>query len=154
MIRAAHPDDLPRLLTIWREAVTATHHFLTAAEIERLTGEVEAWLAMPHDLLVAVADGEPAGFIAMEDRLVEALFVHPAHHGRGLGRALLAAVADRGRLVLDVNEANPAAIGFYERLGFERTGRSDVDAGGRPYPVLHMRGPARIAPGRDPKGAV
>lgn len=145
MIRPARPDEHPRLLQIWRDAVTATHHFLSADEIENLSHQVRAWLAMPRELLVVEEDGLAVGFIGMDDRLVEALFVDPVRHGRGHGRALLAAVADRGRLVLDVNEANPGAIAFYERLGFAMVGRSDLDAAGRPYPVLHMRGPAELA---------
>ena len=44
-------------------------------------------------------------------------------------------------LTVDVNEQNPRAIGFYERLGFARTGRSETDDQGRPYPLLHMRSP-------------
>ncbi|MGG2473877.1 acetyltransferase, partial [Rhizobium sp. BR5] len=29
--------------------------------------------------------------------------------------------------------------GFYRRLGFEPTGRSDLDGQGRPYPLVHLR---------------
>lgn len=144
MIRPATPEDLPRLLEIWRAAVSATHHFLSPAEIEALAGDVARWLAQPREILLSEAEGGPIGFIGMDERLVEALFVDPAAHGRGHGRALLQAVAGRGRLALDVNEANPQAIGFYRRMGFEETGRSPVDAAGRPYPVLHLRGPAEL----------
>jgi ribosomal protein S18 acetylase RimI-like enzyme len=46
-----------------------------------------------------------------------------------------------GDLTVDVNEQNPAARGFYEALGFVVVGRSPLDEGGRPFPVLHMRRP-------------
>jgi putative acetyltransferase len=37
-----------------------------------------------------------------------------------------------------VNEQNAQAVGFYEHLGFQRTGRSDKDSQGRPYPLIHL----------------
>jgi putative acetyltransferase len=40
-----------------------------------------------------------------------------------------------------VNEQNDAARAFYERLGFQIVGRSDLDDAGRPFPLLHMRRP-------------
>jgi putative acetyltransferase len=47
-----------------------------------------------------------------------------------------------GALTVDVNEQNPAAVGFYERLGFVVVGRSPRDGSGRPFPLLHLRRPA------------
>ena len=52
------------------------------------------------------------------------LAVHPAHRGRGVGQALLAAVAqhaqERGccKLTLEVLTGNAAAIASYTRFGF------------------------------------
>ena len=55
--------------------------------------------------------------------------VHDAHAGRGVGRALLAAVIDLAekwwnirRLELNVYVDNHRAIALYERFGFEREG--------------------------------
>ena len=54
---------------------------------------------------------------------VEDLFVREAFRGRGLGRALLATLADLavsrgyGRVEWAVLDWNSAAIGFYRRLG-------------------------------------
>jgi len=47
-------------------------------------------------------------------------------------------------LAVDVNEQNEAALGFYKALGFSVVARSPTDAGGRPFPILHMK---RAAPG-------
>jgi putative acetyltransferase len=44
---------------------------------------------------------------------------------------------------VDVNEQNPEARGFYERLGFTVVARSELDGTGRPFPLLHLRRPAR-----------
>lgn len=80
---------------------------------------------------------------AWDGNKVEALFIVPSHHGRGGGRRLLAhARALKGPLRLDVNEHNPAALGFYQALGFAGVGRSPLDGEGRPFPLLHMEQPA------------
>lgn len=41
-------------------------------------------------------------------------------------------------LKVDVNEQNPQAVGFYEKMGYRKVGRSDVDGMGKPYPLLHF----------------
>lgn len=57
------------------------------------------------------------------------LFLHPDHHGKGLGRETVELVArhlisDRGhhRLVIDPAAANEPAIRCYEAVGFRRVG--------------------------------
>ena len=70
---------------------------------------------------------------------VDTLFVDPAFHRRGIGRALLDFTRrDYPCIFLDVNEQNSAAAHFYARYGFTTIGRSDMDGEGRPYPLLHL----------------
>jgi putative acetyltransferase len=40
--------------------------------------------------------------------------------------------------VVDVNEQNPQAIGFYEHIGFKKVARSPLDEQGKPYPLFHF----------------
>jgi len=71
---------------------------------------------------------------------LEALFVAPGHHGRGIGRALVAhAAALKPVLDTEVNAQNGPAVGFYRALGFVETGRSPDDGEGRPYPIIRLR---------------
>jgi GNAT superfamily N-acetyltransferase len=62
-------------------------------------------------------------FLAQPGIYLEDLFVEPEHRGKGVGRALLARLAeiaierDCGRLEWAVLDWNKDAIGFYERLG-------------------------------------
>lgn len=70
------------------------------------------------------------------------LFVEPDSMGRGVGRLLVADVATRaaaaGASHVDVI-ANPNALGFYERLGFEITGRASTRFGDAPRMSLELR---------------
>lgn len=61
---------------------------------------------------------------------VISMWVHPAQRGRGIGAEMLRAIAgwahERGhtRLLLWVTEGNWIALNLYERMGFQRTGRT------------------------------
>lgn len=143
LLRASTPDDHPDLLRIWRRAVEATHDFLTRADVDEIEAEVRKH-ALPG-LTITVAqwpEGTPVGWVGVDGTRVEALFVDPAAHRQGVGTALLTSVTGpMPEVALDVNEQNPSARRFYERHGFVQIGRSEHDAQGRPYPLLHMRRP-------------
>ena len=104
--------------------------------------ELELWV-------LANADDTPVGFLGLAGNDISALFLDPAASNRGAGRRLIAHAQSlrEGELTVDVNEQNPAAIGFYEVLGFVVVGRSPLDDEGRPFPLLHLR---REAPRRSP----
>ncbi|QVN18682.1 acetyltransferase [Burkholderia pyrrocinia] len=139
-IRKSTEADGTRVLDIWRGAVDATHHFLSDDDRREIESEVVTFLpGAPLDL--AVDDDDRAiGFMLLDGSHMEALFVDPAHHGAGVGRLLVeAALRRHPDLSTDVNEQNEAAAGFYERLGFERCGRSALDGQGRAYPLIHLR---------------
>jgi ribosomal protein S18 acetylase RimI-like enzyme len=90
---------------------------------------------------IAIADQEPCGIAASflyendpaKAHLVS-MWVAPTHRKLGLGRRLVEAVTDWARakgadtVCLMVTSSNNGAIGFYESLGFVRTGRTE------PYP--------------------
>jgi len=138
--RTAEARDFDLLTGIWLEAVRASHDFLTAEQIEgyRRRMPTEFLPAVP-EIRIAEDETGPLGFIGMDGEAIEMLFVDPASHGRGVGRALIDLVAPgRSRLTVDVNEQNPAAHGFYLHLGFRETGRSATDPDGNPFPMVHL----------------
>ena len=139
-IRRSRPDDGSRVIGIWRAAVDATHRFLAPEDRQAIDAEVQLFLPeMPLWLVVDDQDHAVA-FMGLTASKLDALFVDPRHHGRGVGRSLVQyARARHPVLTVDVNEQNEQALGFYERLGFIRTGRSSVDGEGRAYPLLHLR---------------
>jgi putative acetyltransferase len=139
MIRRGTARDAPRNLDIWRRAVAATHDFLSPGDLDRIDALVADWLPGAEPWVYVDQTDSPLGFMALTGSHVDALFIDPLRHGAGVGRTLMMhARLLHSQLTVDVNEQNLRAIGFYERLGFERTGRSPVDGQGRPYPLLHM----------------
>jgi ribosomal protein S18 acetylase RimI-like enzyme len=82
-----------------------------------------------HDVWVSEEDGAIVGMCALEDRQdrwnLEHVWVDPAAHGRGVGRALVLHALEEARRRHDgVVEllSDPYASGFYERLGARRAG--------------------------------
>lgn len=63
--------------------------------------------------------------------------VNPALRGKGYGRIFVQALIDRaraegfGRVSLNVNDQNPAAIALYQKLGFQKATRPEGQA---PWP--------------------
>lgn len=141
-IRDAVPDDLEALVGLWRRAVEATHDFLTTTAVDGFEARLRDELPRAAVRVAAGPDDEPLGFLAARGGEIDMLFVDPPAHGRGVGSALLDDVR-APILTLQVNEQNPAARAWYGRRGFVETGRSDTDADGFPYPLIHLR---RVTP--------
>jgi putative acetyltransferase len=150
-VRPARAQDRARLLELWERSVRATHHFLEDSDVvalrplvaEELAGDAVDWW-----VLVSATEAL-IGFLGYTSDTIEALFVDPEYHRKG-GGTFLVAHAQRlatGALAVDVNEQNGAALRFYRALGFSVVGRSPTDAGGRPFPLLHMKRAAPNAPG-------
>jgi ribosomal-protein-alanine N-acetyltransferase len=77
------------------------------------------------ELLLAAA----TGWLILDEVHVTAVAVHPAHRRLGLGRRVLEALLERGRVLggaratLEVAEGNTAARALYAALGFRTAGR-------------------------------
>lgn len=143
-IRRAVAADRDILLDCWLRSVRATHDFVAPEDIDAMIPQVSAYLTSNPDIWGA-ADGDVLmGFMGMSANKMDALFLAPEFHGRGVGRQLVEhARSLHGELLVDVNEQNHAARGFYESCGFVVESRSELDDDGRPYPILHMRLAAR-----------
>ncbi len=120
MIRPYQPEDLEELLDAWAAASEIAHPFLTqdflAAERENIPN-----LYLPNaETWVFELEGKVVGFIALLGNEVGAIFVHPAHHGKGFGRGLMDQARElRGELVVEVFKANQIGRTFYAKYGFE-----------------------------------
>nr|WP_245678128.1 acetyltransferase [Chondromyces crocatus] len=134
-------EEFDRLVEVWEAAVRATHHFLSEEDIAHFRPLVRNEFLQAVSLFaVRDARGVVTGFAGVANGKLEMLFVHPAHHGAGIGRCLVEHAIEAHEVVeVDVNEQNPQAVGFYERLGFSTYRRSPTDGMGKPFPILHMR---------------
>ncbi|TIC87321.1 acetyltransferase [Crenobacter intestini] len=138
-IRLSRPDEGARVVEIWRRAVDATHDFLSPEDRQAIDELVCDFLPKATLWLAVDAHGYPLAFMLIDDGHMEALFVDPAFRGEGIGASLVRhGLSIHPAMTTDVNEQNGQAIGFYEKMGFKRTGRSSVDAQGRPYPIIHL----------------
>ncbi|MHC4413926.1 MAG: GNAT family N-acetyltransferase [Planctomycetota bacterium] len=136
-IRLATIDDLSAILQIsnWAAAHTAANF---AVEPETL----ESWRQDWHDtremfpwLVAADGDGRVVGFAKAAPwkgrcaylwSAETTVYVHPDHHGRGIGRALyrrlIATLRSQGYRTLlgGITVPNPASVRLHETLGFRR----------------------------------
>jgi len=83
-----------------------------------------------HSLVTARVDGKLVGIgnAISDGHLVvyyPHMLVHPEHQGRGIGRSMMLALGERyARFHQQMLTADGEAIGFYERIGFVRAGRT------------------------------
>lgn len=139
-VTKAMPEDLPRIFEVWESSVRATHDFLTEKDIQALIPLVKDGLAQFSPIYcLRDAEGMAFAFLGVEEVKIEMLFVHANRLGLGAGRALTRfAIKELGATLVDVNEQNDMAVGFYEHLGFRRFKRSALDPYGNPFPILHL----------------
>ena len=134
------PELINALLNVWQASVRASHHFLTEADIRVLTPQAEEALRQIETLWVVEDDLRPVGFMGVQERKIEMLFFHPDYFRKGIGRELVQrACRELAVEYVDVNEQNPEAAWFYERMGFHTFRRDDTDDQGNPFPVLRMK---------------
>lgn len=138
-IRRSRHDEGEKLVAIWRRSVDATHDFLSKEYRVELETLVSSFLP-EAPLWVAVTEkDEPIAFMLLTGEHMDALFVDPTVRGCGVGKLLIEhALTLVPKLTTNVNEQNEQAVGFYQKMGFKVTGRSETDDLGKPYPLLHL----------------
>lgn len=140
MIIQASNKDYTRLITIWENAVKATHDFLTDNDFEYYKSHLPDYFKQVVLYIYKNGDGVPVGFMGVSGSVLEMLFVDAAYRGCGVGAKLLRyAESVLNIRELYVNEQNKQAVDFYIHMGFHIIGRSASDNDGKPYPLLHLR---------------
>lgn len=139
-IESASKAEHQKLIEIWEASVRATHDFLSEEYLQQLKPLIlEQYFDAVNLNCAKTGTGEIVGFCGVHDGNIEMLFIAPEMRGQGIGTLLAAhAITSQGATKVDVNEQNPQALGFYQRIGFVVTGRSPTDGQGKPYPLLHM----------------
>lgn len=128
------------ILEIWEASVRASHRFLTEEDIRALYPQAEEAVQQIETLWV-IQDGlRTVGFMGVQERKIEMLFLHPDYFRKGLGKIFVElAFRDLNVEYVDVNEQNPDAVKFYERMGFMTFHRDATDDQGNPFPILRMK---------------
>ncbi|MEE4163036.1 MAG: acetyltransferase [Woeseiaceae bacterium] len=138
--RKSAPGDAARLYDVWFTAVSATHDFVTPADMTRIARMVRDQYLPDTELDVVVdEDDRPLAFMGMSGAEIDSLFVHADWRGKGLGRLLVDLACRRAEVLrVEVNEQNRQGVGFWKAMGFREVGRSETDGQGMPYPLLIM----------------
>lgn len=120
MIRQYQDRDLDDLLAAWASASEVAHPFLTQEFLD-LERENIPNLYLPNaETWVFEDEGRVVGFVALLGNEVGAIFVHPSHQRRGVGRQLMETARElRGELFVEVFKANTIGRAFYAKYGFE-----------------------------------
>ncbi len=135
MIRAARNADLAAILAIWNPVIRDTLVTFNATEKSEadLAAMIGERVAAGYAFLVAEEGGTLAGFatysqfrggIGYARTMEHTVILSPAAHGRGIGRALMAAVEDHARnggahsMFAGVSGANPEGRAFHAAIGY------------------------------------
>ena len=120
-----------RWLEIWKPQLTFGPEYFE---------ENESW--------VAETNGVPVAFYTLQEKdgnaWLENLFVSPELIGKGVGKKLFLHAVElsrrRGYLTLQL-EADPNAVGFYEKMGMYKIGErhSKVDSQPRLLPIMEIK---------------
>ncbi|HDU4899980.1 TPA: acetyltransferase [Klebsiella quasipneumoniae subsp. similipneumoniae] len=138
-IRRSRPDEGDKLIAIWCRSVDATHDFLSKAYRKELEEMVRAFLPEAPLWVAVNTEDQPIAFMLLTGDHMDALFVDPDVRCCGVGRLLIEhALSLTPKLTTNVNEQNEQAVGFYQRMDFRVTGRSETDDLGQPYPLLNL----------------
>ena len=118
-VQNRNTELLAELLKIWEDSVRATHIFLSDSEVEQIKKYVPQALSNVEHLITAEDDNrKPFAFMGTENGRIEMLFISPHERGKGNGRKLLQyGFQNYSVREVTVNEQNPQAVGFYERMG-------------------------------------
>ena len=123
-VREYADADLASVLAAWEAATRLAHPFMDEAFLAQERRNIPELYLPNAETWVIEQAGEVIGFLALIGDEIGALFVLPALHGSGAGRALMdKARAVRNSLVVEVFEANAIGRAFYDKCGFERISR-------------------------------
>jgi phosphinothricin acetyltransferase len=138
LIRAARPEDIPTLNAIYGHYVEGCTCTWEEADARLFSREGLARREERYPVLVAEIGGEIRGWGSLSPynlrsgwRFVaeNSVFIDHRFHGKGLGKALLAALLDRARsggvrkVIARISGDQLASLGLHRAMGYREVGR-------------------------------
>ncbi|HCE1486267.1 N-acetyltransferase [Vibrio parahaemolyticus] len=133
MIRKYNENDIDSVLEIWLNASVKAHDFISvefwASQVENMRN-----IYIPvSETYVYEAESKVAGFYALYENNLAAIFVSPELQGKGIGKQLLShAKAQRAVLSLSVYKENQVSYQFYLSQGFKVISEQSDEHTGHP----------------------
>lgn len=138
-IAVYHRKYKKQIFSVWEKSVLATHDFLSQKDFTEIKTLFHDYDFEVLEMFCLLVENTVVGFIGIHQAKIEMLFLDPEFIGKGLGRRLIEfAIFEKGAKLVDVNEQNINAKGFYENAGFQTYERTEKDDFGKDYPLLRM----------------
>tara|TARA_B110000208_G_scaffold9886_1_gene12573 strand:- start:383 stop:829 length:447 start_codon:yes stop_codon:yes gene_type:complete len=114
--------EISQMLEDWAEAtswIPQVHSALERADYGR-------WLLDHTKVTILRHEGQSVGFLALEDNIVQSLYIKDGFQRLGFGQAAMRYAQEQfNELRLWVFQANDGAQQFYQKMGFEALETSD-----------------------------
>jgi|GEM_PF-398340 len=118
-VRKMQTSDLDQLVTIWLEASLIAHDFVSPSFWKNQQQAMKEIYLPQAEVWVIENSTQIAGFAALMDNTIAALFVDPKLQGKGFGSQLMFYIQKiYNQLELQVFKKNKKSIDFYVNKGF------------------------------------
>ena len=129
--------DMAQVLSIWVDTSIEAHSFIPREFWVSKLDDMRNLYLPSSETYVYEEMGFISGFISLAGNTIAALFVLPAHQGKGIGTGLIGKAREmHSPLHVHVYTENDRAVSFYEKNGF-MTVHEDID-GHTGHPELVM----------------
>ncbi len=135
MIRQATSSDVPAILTLWNEVIRDTTITFTSSpktedQIHHVVNSQPVFVPVDGDACCGFGTySQFRGGDGYARTMEHAIYLSGAARGRGIGRALMAAIEDDARaagthsLIGGISAENEGGLAFHAAMGFVEVGR-------------------------------
>lgn len=138
MIRQYQAADCEAILRVWSLATAVAHPFLDKDFLQQEYQNIPALYLPVADTWVWQTEQAVVGFMSLLGNEIGAIFIDPACHRQGIGRALITFAQQlHAALEVEVFEQNLQGRKFYAQMGFKLLQQKIHDQTG--YSVLRLQ---------------
>jgi len=124
MIREYLHTDLAATALVWLRSGQAEYLYLRAFQDLNKEKAIDVFRRIIHEkceIWVYEKNGNIIGFMAMDENLIDRLYIDPHSQGNGIGSEFINHAKNLypQRLILKTHERNKRARSFYEKRGFK-----------------------------------